>query len=115
MASRDELKKKSLAIHAKYRGKLEIVSKVPIDSSDVFSYIYTPGVADVSRAIEKDPEQAYQYTSKWNTVAIVTNGSRLLGLGNTGPLAALAVMEGKAVLFKHYGNVDAFPICLDTQ
>lgn len=98
-----------------WRGKLETVSKVPVKTREDLALAYTPGVAEPCRAIEKDPEAAYQYTIKSNTVAVVSDGSAVLGLGNIGPLAAMPVMEGKAVLFKEFGGVNAFPICLDTQ
>jgi malate dehydrogenase (oxaloacetate-decarboxylating) len=96
-------------------GKLEVVPKVPLDHRDDMSRAYTPGVARVCLAIAKNPESARNLTIKRNTIAIVTDGSAVLGLGNLGPLGALPVMEGKAALFKHFGNVDAWPICLDTQ
>ncbi len=96
-------------------GKIKIESKIPIQHRDDLSMAYTPGVARVCTAIEKEPERAYNLTIKHNTVAIVTDGSAVLGLGNIGSLAALPVMEGKAMLMKEFANVDAFPICLDTQ
>ena len=96
-------------------GKLKIESKVPIRNRDDLSMIYTPGVARVCMAIAANPADARRLTIKRNTVAVVTDGSAVLGLGNIGPLAALPVMEGKAALFKRFGDIDAFPICLDTQ
>lgn len=105
----------ALARHKAFRGKIQTVAKCPIASRADLAVWYTPGVAAPSRAIHRDPALAYDYTNKGNTIAIVTDGSRVLGLGNIGPLAALPVMEGKALLFKHYGGVDAVPICLDTQ
>lgn len=96
-------------------GKLEVASKVPIKTRDDLSMAYTPGVARVCRSIHAEPEAAFTLTIRRNTVAVVTDGSAVLGLGNIGPRAALPVMEGKAVLFKEFGSVDAFPICLDTQ
>ncbi len=96
-------------------GKLRIESKVPIRNRDDLSLIYTPGVARICLAIAKDPGDARRLTIKRNTVAVVTDGSAVLGLGNLGPLAALPVMEGKAALFKRFADIDAFPICLDTQ
>jgi malate dehydrogenase (oxaloacetate-decarboxylating) len=95
-------------------GKLEIVPKTPLKTRDDLSMAYTPGVARVSRAIADDPPRAWNLTIKQNTVAVVTDGTAVLGLGNVGPAAALPVMEGKAVLFKEFGGVDAFPICLAT-
>src|SRR5689334_20025081 len=96
-------------------GKLRIESKVPIRNRDDLSLIYTPGVARVCQAIAANPADARRLTIKRNTVAVVTDGSAVLGLGNLGPLAALPVMEGKAALFKRFADIDAFPICLDTQ
>ncbi|HEX6578708.1 MAG TPA: NADP-dependent malic enzyme [Jiangellaceae bacterium] len=96
-------------------GKLEIRSKVPIRNRDDLSLVYTPGVARVCLAIAENPEDARRLTIKRNTVAVVTDGSAVLGLGNLGAMAALPVMEGKAALFKRFGDIDAFPICLDTQ
>lgn len=106
---------KALMLHEKWNGKLETVSKTPVKSREDLSLAYTPGVAEPCKVIEKDPEAAYQYTMKANTVAVVSDGSAVLGLGNIGPLAAMPVMEGKAVLFKEFGGVNAVPICLDTQ
>ncbi|MCS7130130.1 MAG: NADP-dependent malic enzyme [Archaeoglobaceae archaeon] len=103
------------SLHRKYGGKIEIIPKCPVRSLSDFSYWYTPGVAEPSKEIAKDPEKAYEYTSKWNTVAIVTDGSRVLGLGDIGALASLPVMEGKAMIFKLLGGVDAFPIPIDEQ
>jgi len=107
--------KKSLELHAKKKGKLEIKSKLPLNNKTDLSLAYTPGVAEPCREIAKDPTKAYKYTIKGNSVAVVTNGSAVLGLGNIGAQAALPVMEGKCVLFKKFANIDAYPICLDTQ
>lgn len=107
--------KKSLIIHKKHHGKLAVVSKVPLKTRNDLSVAYTPGVAEPCKEIAKDKTKVYNYTIKGNSVAIVTDGSRVLGLGNIGPEAALPVMEGKAILFKTFGNIDAFPICLATQ
>lgn len=104
-----------VAAHKKYRGKLATKVKVPIGSVSGLNVFYTPGVAEPCKVIAKDPSMAYELTSKWNTVAVVTDGSAVLGLGNIGGLAGLPVMEGKCALFKKFGDVDAFPICLDTQ
>ena len=109
------LAKEALNLHKKLRGKIEITSKHPVLTKEILSLLYTPGVAEVSKEIAKNKEKVYEYTSKWNTVAIITDGSRVLGLGNIGPEAALPVMEGKAILFKLFGKVDAFPLCLSTQ
>ncbi|MGO9174117.1 MAG: NADP-dependent malic enzyme [Rhodomicrobium sp.] len=106
---------RALRLHKVYRGKIQTVAKCPLTSQADLAVWYTPGVAAPSRAIYRNPSLAYDYTNKGNTVAIVTDGSRVLGLGNIGPLAAMPVMEGKALLFKHFGAVDAVPVCLDTQ
>jgi malate dehydrogenase (oxaloacetate-decarboxylating) len=105
----------SLKLHKKFHGKLGITSKVPIKNKKDLSLAYTPGVAEVCRVIAKDKKLTNTYTLKRNTVAVVTDGSAILGLGNLGPEAAIPVMEGKAILFKEFAGVDAFPICLDTQ
>jgi len=105
----------SIELHKKFGGKLETVSKVPLLNKDDLSLAYTPGVAGVCLAIAKDEKLAKLYTIKKNTVAIVTDGSAILGLGDLGPMAAIPVMEGKATIFKEFGGVDAFPICLDTK
>ncbi len=107
--------KKSLALHKKYQGKIEVNSLFPLKNKDDLSVAYTPGVAAVCLAIAKDKRLAQSHTLKGRTVAIVSDGSAILGLGNLGPEAALPVMEGKAALFKHFGGVDAFPIVLATQ
>ena len=106
---------KALLMHEKWNGKLETVSKSPVKSREDLSIAYTPGVAEPCKVIAEDKEAAYKYTMKSNTVAVVSDGSAVLGLGNIGPHAAMPVMEGKAVLFKEFGNVNAVPICLDTQ
>ncbi|MFZ2205781.1 MAG: NADP-dependent malic enzyme [Minisyncoccia bacterium] len=111
----NDVYKKSLELHKEFHGKLETVSKVKLDSREVLSLAYSPGVAEVSREIARDPSLAREYTLKRNTVAIVSDGSAILGLGNLGALAAIPVMEGKAAIFKEFAGVDAFPICLDTQ
>ena len=95
-------------------GKLEVVPRTPLKTRDDLSMAYTPGVARVSQAIAADPSKAWTLTIKQNTVAVVSDGTAVLGLGDIGPAAAMPVMEGKAVLFKEFGGVDAFPICLDT-
>ncbi|MEP2446887.1 MAG: NADP-dependent malic enzyme [Balneola sp.] len=105
----------SIEAHKKARGKISIEPKMPLDTKDDLSIAYTPGVAEPCREISKDVEKAYDYTAKGNLVAVVSDGSAVLGLGNIGPEAALPVMEGKAVLFKKFANVDAVPIVLSTQ
>lgn len=105
----------ALMLHKEWNGKLETVSKAPVKSRKDLSLAYTPGVAEPCKVIAEDKEAAYTYTMKANTVAVVSDGSAVLGLGNIGPYAAMPVMEGKAVLFKEFGGVNAVPICLDTQ
>ena len=106
---------KALLLHKEWNGKLEVVAKSPVKSREDLSLAYTPGVAEPCKVIADDKEAAYTYTMKANTVAVVSDGSAVLGLGNIGPYAAMPVMEGKAVLFKEFGGVNAVPICLDTQ
>ncbi len=105
----------SLKLHKRLKGKLEIVPKFKVKDKEDLSLVYTPGVAEVCKEIAKDPERAYELTIKHNTVAIVSDGSAVLGLGNIGPYGAIPVMEGKALLFKEYADIDAFPICVQTQ
>ena len=104
-----------MQLHKEWNGKLETVSKIPVKSREALSLAYTPGVAEPCKVIAEDKEAAYTYTIKANTVAVISDGSAVLGLGNIGPYAAMPVMEGKAVLFKEFGGVNAVPICLDTQ
>ena len=106
---------KALQMHEQWNGKLETTAKAHVNSREDLTIAYTPGVAEPCKVIAKDPEAAYKYTIKSNTVAVVSDGSAVLGLGNIGALAAMPVMEGKAVLFKEFGGVNAVPICLDTQ
>lgn len=106
---------KALIMHEKWNGKLETVSKTPVKTREDLAIAYTPGVAEPCKVIAQDKDAAYKYTMKANTVAVVSDGSAVLGLGNIGPHAAMPVMEGKAVLFKEFGGVNAVPICLDTQ
>ena len=105
----------ALKLHRDYHGKIEINSKVPLKTADDLSTAYTPGVAQPCREIYKDPEKVYEYTAKQNLIAVVTDGTAVLGLGDIGPEAGMPVMEGKAALFKQFGHVDAVPICLDTK
>lgn len=105
----------ALELHKKHRGKIEVVSKVSLVTQEDLSVSYTPGVAEPCRRIAENKDEVYTYTSKGNMVAVVTDGSAVLGLGNIGPEAALPVMEGKAILFKQFAGVDAFPICLNTK
>lgn len=106
---------KALFLHKEWNGKLETIAKSPVKSREDLSIAYTPGVAEPCKLIAENPENAYVYTMKANTVAVVSDGSAVLGLGNIGPLAAMPVMEGKCVLFKEFGGINAVPICLDTQ
>lgn len=106
---------KALKMHEQWNGKLETVSKTPVKTREDLAIAYTPGVAEPCKVIAENREAAYKYTMKANTVAVVSDGSAVLGLGNIGPHAAMPVMEGKAVLFKEFGGVNAVPICLDTQ
>lgn len=109
-----DLKNDSLNLHRRHQGKLEIRSKVAVENERDLSLAYSPGVAAPCREIHADPSKVHEYTMKGNTVAVITDGTAVLGLGNIGPQAALPVMEGKALLFKEFAGVDAFPICLDT-
>ncbi len=109
------LREEALKLHRDNKGKIEVVSKVKVENGKDLSLAYTPGVAEPCKDIEANPELVYEYTSKGNMVAVVTDGSAVLGLGNIGSLAGLPVMEGKAVLFKSFANVNAFPICLESQ
>ncbi|WP_143319309.1 NADP-dependent malic enzyme [Clostridium sp. HBUAS56010] len=106
---------KALLLHKEWNGKLEITSKAKVKTREDLALAYTPGVAEPCKVIASNPDAAYEYTMKSNTVAVVSDGSAVLGLGNIGPLAAMPVMEGKAVLFKEFGGINAIPICLDTQ
>jgi malate dehydrogenase (oxaloacetate-decarboxylating) len=106
---------RSLELHKKLKGKLEISLKMPVSDKDALSLLYTPGVAEPCRRIHEHPEEIYDYTAKGNLVAVVTDGSAVLGLGNIGAAAGLPVMEGKCILFKGFGGVDAVPVCLDSS
>lgn len=107
--------KAALEMHKEHRGKLEVTSKIALKTKDDLSTAYTPGVAEPCLKIKEDKKEAYTYTAKGNLVAVVSDGTAVLGLGDIGPEAAMPVMEGKAILFKEFGGVDAFPICLDTK
>lgn len=109
------IREESLAFHEKHQGKLEVISKIQLKGKEDLSLAYTPGVAEPCKEIHKNPEDIYRYTGKGNSVAIVTNGTAVLGLGDIGPKAALPVMEGKAILFKEFSGIDAYPICVDAQ
>lgn len=110
-----DLKEQALELHSTHRGKVEVTSKVPLKNKQDLSLAYTPGVAEPCRVIARNPDAVYEYTAKGNLVAVVSDGTAVLGLGNIGAKAALPVMEGKAVLFKAFAGVDAFPICIDSQ
>lgn len=110
-----DISAESLALHARLKGKLEVVSRYPIQTQKDLSLAYTPGVAAPCLEIQKDPAQSFRLTRRQNMVAVITDGSAVLGLGNIGPLAGMPVMEGKCVLFKEFAGVDAFPLCVDTQ
>jgi malate dehydrogenase (oxaloacetate-decarboxylating) len=105
----------AMKLHQFYRGKIEVNLKCPVRTYDDFAVWYTPGVAEVCRAIVRDPFLSYEYTNRWNTAAVISNGTRVLGLGNIGPEAAMPVMEGKSLLFRYLGGVDSWPLCLRTE
>lgn len=110
-----DYKEMSLKLHEEKEGKIEVISKVQVKDKNDLSTVYTPGVAEPCKKINQNREEVYRYTAKKNLVAVVTDGTAVLGLGDIGPEAAMPVMEGKSILFKEFGNVDAFPICLDTK
>lgn len=110
-----DISQESLKMHYDLRGKLEIKSRARVDSSEALSLAYTPGVAEACRVIAKDPSQSWELTRRWNTVAVVTDGSAILGLGDIGPEAGMPVMEGKCVLFKEFGGIDAIPLCIRSK
>jgi len=110
-----DIKKIAIEKHTEWQGKIEVISRAPVDSREALSIAYTPGVAEPCLEISKDVELSYKYTRRWNMVAVVTDGTAVLGLGDIGPEAGMPVMEGKCVLFKSFGNVDAFPLCIRSK
>ncbi|HOM02196.1 MAG TPA: malic enzyme-like NAD(P)-binding protein [Acetivibrio sp.] len=110
-----DYRKESLRLHGEWKGKIEVIHKVPVDSKQDLSLAYTPGVAEPCLAIQKDVNLSYEYTRRWNLVAVITDGTAVLGLGDIGPEAGMPVMEGKCVLFKKFGDVDAFPLCIKSK
>lgn len=110
----EDVYKRSVELHKQLQGKIEVTNKIPVDNTDTLSLVYSPGVAQPCLEIEKAPEKAYELTMKGNTIAVVTNGTAVLGLGDIGPLASLPVMEGKAMLFKKFAGINAVPICIDS-
>ncbi|MBO4406643.1 MAG: NADP-dependent malic enzyme, partial [Clostridia bacterium] len=110
-----DIRKESLQKHAAWRGKLEIAPRVPLETREDLSLAYTPGVAEPCLAIQKDPSLSFELTRRWNTVAVITDGTAVLGLGDIGPEAGMPVMEGKCVLFKAFGGVDAVPLCIRSK
>ena len=106
---------RSLKLHGEWKGKIEIMSRVPVKTREDMSLAYTPGVAEPCLEIQKDVEKSYEYTNRWNSCLVVTDGTAVLGLGDIGPEAGMPVMEGKCVLFKEFADVDAFPLCIDSK
>ena len=110
-----DIKQKSLEMHEKWQGKIEVISRAPINTREDLSTAYTPGVAQPCLEIAENPELAYKYTRRGNLVAVITDGTAVLGLGDIGGLAGMPVMEGKCCLFKEFGGVDAFPLCVKSK
>ena len=110
-----DINKKALDLHYEMNGKIEVVSRKPVETREDLSLLYTPGVAEPCRVIEKDYEESFRLTRRSNLVAVITDGTAVLGLGDIGPAAGMPVMEGKCVLFKEFGDVDAFPLCIDSK
>ena len=110
-----DYRKESLRLHGEWKGKVEVVARAKVDNKDALSLAYTPGVAEPCLAIQADYNKSWELTRRWNMVAVITDGSAVLGLGDIGPEAGMPVMEGKCVLFKEFGGVDAFPLCVRTK
>ena len=110
-----DIKEKALQQHYEWQGKIEVVSRTPVKNREQLSVAYTPGVAEPCMAIHNDYNKSFELTRRWNMVAVITDGTAVLGLGDIGPEAGMPVMEGKCVLFKEFANVDAFPLCLRTK
>ena len=109
------IKKEALEKHSEWKGKIEVISRVKVENKKDLSIAYTPGVAEACLKVQENPELSYEYTRRWNMVAVITDGTAVLGLGDIGPEAGMPVMEGKCVLFKSFADVDAFPICIDSK
>ena len=110
-----DYQKEALRKHREWAGKIEIKTRAPLDTAEALALAYTPGVAAPCLEIEKNPDLSFTYTRRWNTVAVITNGTAILGLGDIGPVAGMPVMEGKAALFKAFGDVDAIPLCVNSK
>ncbi|MCH5184206.1 MAG: NADP-dependent malic enzyme, partial [Oscillospiraceae bacterium] len=109
------IREESLQKHYEWKGKIEVTTRVSADTKEALSLAYTPGVAEPCLAIQKDPALSYELTRRWNTIAVITDGSAVLGLGDIGPEAGMPVMEGKCLLFKEFGGVDAIPLCIRSK
>ncbi|MCR5689392.1 MAG: NAD-dependent malic enzyme, partial [Clostridiales bacterium] len=110
-----DYQQESLRLHGEWKGKIEVIARAPVDNKDRLSLAYTPGVAQPCLEIQKDINKSYELTRRWNLIAVITDGTAVLGLGDIGPEAGMPVMEGKCVLFKEFGGVDAFPLCIKSH
>ena len=115
MADTEKINAEALALHKKFHGKLEVRCKAPLENGHDLALAYTPGVAEPCRKIKENPDLSFEYTCRGNMVAVISDGTRVLGLGDIGPEAAMPVMEGKSVLYKKFGDIDSIPICIDTK